>query len=153
MFSKKKHTSSIDAEQREQFEHAQQRIRQKKNLFRHFIIFLAGSIVLIVLNVGLGFGQDFKVLDTDWFVFAIIGWAFLFIVHVLNVFLLNTFMGKEWEARQLEKLVAKQRKKIAQMEQKVANDFAAPIQSVPTTPITPTTSITESSSGDSQTLL
>ena len=59
MFSKNKPKERIDTEQREQFEYARKRINQKKRLMRHFIVFLAGSILLIIINPVLGIGKDF----------------------------------------------------------------------------------------------
>ena len=32
-------------------------------------------------------------------------------------------MGKDWEARQVDKLVKKQRERIAELQQKVENDY------------------------------
>ena len=59
MFSKTNKTERIDAEQREQFEYARARIKQKKGLMRHFIVFLVGSVLLIIINPVLGYGNDF----------------------------------------------------------------------------------------------
>ncbi|MFT4698993.1 MAG: heme/copper-type cytochrome/quinol oxidase subunit 4 [Flavobacteriaceae bacterium] len=119
MFSK-----NIDPQQREQYDYARGRIKQKKRLMQHFIIFLAGSILLIIINPILGIAQDFFI--KDWFIWAILLWAFLFIVHLLNVFFMNRFMGKEWENRQLEKLKIKQEKKIAQLQQKIEKKLPIP---------------------------
>ena len=107
-------------------EYAQERVKKKKNLFRHFIIFLAGAVLIIILNVVLDFGKDFKPFNKDWFVWAILIWFFIFLVHVLNVFLLNAFMGKKWQNEQIERLVAKQKTKIAELQTKVDKDYPFP---------------------------
>ena len=106
MFSKKKPNSAIDKDQLELIENAQKRIIQKKRLYIHFVIFLIGSIFLIVLNLVLGYGSDFKPFNTEWFVWAILIWLFLLLYHVFNVFITHNFMGKAWEKQQLEKLVS-----------------------------------------------
>lgn len=116
MLSKTKKQERIDAEQREQYDYARRRIRQKKNLLRHFIFFLAGSILFIILNV-LEIGND--ILGNDWYIWAILIWLFFILIHVFNVFVLNTFMGKEWEDRQLEKLKRKQIERLAKLQKKV----------------------------------
>jgi len=121
MFSKNKISDPQQIEQREQYDYARARIKQKKRLMRHFIVFLAGSVLLIIINPVLGIGKDFFI--KDWFIWAILLWAFLFIVHLLNVFFMNRFMGKEWENRQLEKLKSKQEKKIAQLQQKIEKEL------------------------------
>ena len=110
MFSKSKKTERLDSEQREQYEYARKRVKQKKRLMQHFIVFLAGSVLLVIINPVLGIGKGFFI--PNWFVWAILLWALLFLIHLLNVFILNKFMGKEWEDRQIEKLKAKQQAKI-----------------------------------------
>jgi len=96
MFGKKKPKVQIDKDQLELIEYAQKRIKQKKGLYAHFVIFLLGAIFLIVANTVLGIGKDFKIFGIDWFVFAILLWLFLFLYHLIKVFVLNTFMGKAW---------------------------------------------------------
>jgi amino acid permease len=124
MFSKSKKTDRIDSEQREQYEYARARIKTKKRLMQHFIVFLAGSVFLIILNPVLGIGNDFFI--KDWFVWAILIWAFLFLIHVFNVFIMNKFMGKEWEDRQLEKLKRKQELRISEMEEENKDEIQLP---------------------------
>lgn len=118
LFTKKKETA-IDPEQRELIENAQARVRQKKSLYRHFVVFLAGAILLIVLNLALGIGEEFKPFEKPWFVWAILIWTFFFLVHLINVFLLGSFMNKKWEKEQVDKLVQKQKAKIAQIQQQI----------------------------------
>jgi len=126
MFSNKKKHSQLDPDQKELFEHAQERLKQKKRLTQHFIVFLAGSVLLIVINVILGYGKDFKLFGTDWFVWAILLWTFFFLIHALNVMITDKFMGKEWHDRQMKKLVAKQNEKIEKMRQQVNIDTPLP---------------------------
>ncbi|MDP5231940.1 MAG: 2TM domain-containing protein [Cellulophaga sp.] len=118
MFSKPKNTSEIDLEQHELLEDAQLRIKQKKRLYSHFVIFLVGSVFLILINKILKYGADY-----NWFIWAITLWAFLFVIHVINVFVTQKFMGKDWERKQREKLVLKQKKKIATLQKEIETDF------------------------------
>jgi len=104
-------------EQHELYENARNRIKQKKRLYYHFIVFLVGSVFLIVLNKFLNIWEQF-----DWFVWAILIWFFLFILHVINVYVTNKFMNKEWERKQTEKLVLKQELKIAKLEKELAQE-------------------------------
>lgn len=126
MFSKKKNTSKIDYEQRELYENARKRARQKKRLFQHFVVFLIGAVFLIVLNVVIGYQEQFKPLGYNWFVWAVLLWTLIFLVHFFNVFIVNSFMGKDWEARQVDKLVKKQKQRIAQLQEKVDRDHPLP---------------------------
>lgn len=126
MFSKKKNTSKLDSDQRQMYENARARALQKKRLFQHFVIFLVGGVLLIILNVVIGYREDFKPLGYNWFVWAILLWTFFFLIHVINVWVTSSFMGKEWEQKQLEKLVAKQKERIAELKQKVDRDYPLP---------------------------
>ena len=117
MFSTKKSNPKIDQEQLELIQNAQKRIRQKKRLYTHFVIFLLGSVLFIVLNLVLGFGENVKLFDTNWFVYAILAWLFLLLYHTFNVFITHKFMGKDWEQSQLEKLVSKQKQRIDKLKE------------------------------------
>lgn len=134
MFSKKKNTSKLDAEQRELYENARKRTLQKKRLFQHFIIFLIGAVFFIVLNVVIGYQENFMPLGYNWFVWAVLIWAFILLAHVFNVFVTNKFLGKEWKDRQMAKLVQKQKEKIAEMQKQVEKDFPANAPQKKTTP-------------------
>ncbi len=126
MFSKKKSTSKIDYEQRELYENARKRAKQKKRLFQHFVVFLIGAVFLIVLNVIIGYQEDFKPLGYNWFVWAVLLWTLIFLVHFFNVLIINSLMGKDWEARQVDRLVKKQKERIAQLQEKVEREHPLP---------------------------
>lgn len=119
MFGKKKPVEKIDKEQLELIETAQRRIKQKKRLYYHFVIFLIGALFLILLNTVIGIGEQTKIWGLDWFVFAILAWLFLFVFHLFNVFITHKFMGKSWEEAQLSKLVAKQKERISKLQAEV----------------------------------
>lgn len=116
MFGTKKPTPQIDKEQLELIESAQKRVRQKRRLYQHFILFLIGAVFLIILNVAIGVGEGVTLFQRPWFVYAILAWLFLFVYHFFNVFITHRFMGKDWEQKQLDKLVAKQKARIAELE-------------------------------------
>lgn len=118
MFSKNEAKSELDIEQHELLEHAQKRIKQKKRLFSHFVIFLIGSVFIVLINKILKQGEAY-----DWYIWAISVWAFIFLVHVFNVFVTYKFMGTAWERKQREKLVAKQKKRIAEMQKEIDTNF------------------------------
>jgi dihydrofolate reductase len=144
LFSKKTEPS-IDPELREHFENAQARVREKKRLYRHLVLFVAGAILLIIINLVLGIGKDYTLFNIDWFVWAILLWTFFFLVHFINVFILNRFMGKEWEQQQIDKLMLKQKNRISKLEDKIL-ESAAPhekkspsLTEKPSAPIDPNT--------------
>src|SRR5690625_5595339 len=118
MKSKKTFSESTN---RKQYEYARSRLKKKKNLMRHFIFFLAGSILFLIMDLALGFGKD--TLPMNWSAYLILFWFFILLVHTLNVFLLNSFMGKEWEDRQLEKLKNKQMQRILALQKEVEKEY------------------------------
>lgn len=126
MASQKKNTKGIDPIQRELIEKAQSRARQKRRLYVHFILFLIGSAVFILLNVVFNVGQNYRPLEVDWFVWAIILWAIIFLSHAFNVFITNKFLGKDWENNQIERLVAQQQKRIDKLRAQVEKDLPLP---------------------------
>ena len=118
MFGKKKPIPQIDKDQLELIQNAQNRVKQKKRLYIHFVIFLIGAVFLIVANTVLGIGKNTQFFGIDWFVFAILLWLFFFLYHTLNVFVTHKFMGKAWEKQQLEKLVAQQQNRMEKLKKK-----------------------------------
>lgn len=122
MFGKKKDIPQIDKEQLELIKNAQKRIKQKKRLYIHFVLFLIGCLFLIVANTVLGIGENFTIFGKEWFLYAILLWSFLFIYHVFNVYVTHKFMGKAWEEKQLNKLVAKQNEGIEKLKKELAKE-------------------------------
>lgn len=116
MFGKKKTIPQIDKDQLELIENAQKRIKQKKRLYIHFVIFLIGAIFLILANTVLGIGKEFTILGKEWFLYAILLWLFFFLYHLFNVFVTHKFMGKAWEKQQLDKLISKQQERIGELK-------------------------------------
>ena len=106
-------------DQHELYENARSRVKQKKRLYFHFVLFLVGSVFLIVLNKVLKVGET---LIEDWFVWAIVLWLFFWVLHFVNVFVTNRFMGKDWERKQTDKLVLKQELKIAKLEKEIVHE-------------------------------
>ncbi|MDH5413998.1 MAG: 2TM domain-containing protein [Flavobacteriaceae bacterium] len=99
-------------EQHEVYEKARKRVQQKKRLYYHFVIFLIGSIFLIVLNTFLKVGEQFG----EWFKYIVALWFFVWLIHFVNVFITNRFFGKDWELSQTEKLIAKHQNKLDKLE-------------------------------------
>jgi amino acid permease len=104
-------------DQYELYEYARKRQKEKKGLYTHFVLFLIGSVFIILINKVLNVGEQL-----DWFVWAILAWLFIFCIHFVNVFVTHKFMGKDWERTQIEKLVAKQEKEIERLAKKVAEE-------------------------------
>ncbi len=107
------------------YENARARAQQKKRLYYHFVVFLVGSVFLILLNKFLKVGEN---VVENWFVWAIILWYFFFVLHFINVFVTHRFMGKDWERAQTEKLVMEQELKIAKFKKQIDEEYALKVE-------------------------
>ena len=106
-------------EQHEIYENARNRVLQKKRLYVHFVLFLVGSIFLIVFDKLFNIAEK---LFENWFVWIVVLWFFFLVLHFINVFITNRFMGKDWERKQTDKLVLKQEVKIAKLEKEIEHE-------------------------------
>jgi cell division protein FtsW (lipid II flippase) len=107
----------MEKELHEQYEYARRRLRQKKRLYYHFVLFTLISIFLFTAHRFFDIG-----IDTNWSTWIIIVWLFLFILHFIKVFITDRFMNKYWERDQIDRLVALQQKKITQLQSKIEED-------------------------------
>jgi protein-S-isoprenylcysteine O-methyltransferase Ste14 len=107
----------MEKEQHEQYEYARRRIKQKKRLYFHFVLLLIGSLFLFVAHNFFGIG-----INSEWHIWVITIWLFLFILHFIKVYITDRFMNKNWEREQIDRLVALQKKRIDQLENKVNED-------------------------------
>ncbi|UYW01349.1 2TM domain-containing protein [Flavobacterium agricola] len=103
-----------NSEEFQQYEYARKRTQAKKNVYYHFITLLIGCAFMYIANNWLGVFPEYK-----WYIWASFAWLFIFILHVIQVFITNRFMGKKWEQAQIEKLVKKQQEKMAVLEKQV----------------------------------
>jgi Zn-dependent protease with chaperone function len=108
----------MESTQHEQYEYARQRIKQKKKLYFHFVLLFLGSILLFVLNKILNIGEP-----TNWYLWIITLWVFIFILNFIKVFVTDSFMNKNWERTQIDKLITQQQRKIEQLQTKVVSDL------------------------------
>jgi len=114
MFSKNKTSEPTYDEQRDLFLYAQNRIKEKKRLYYHFIAFVVGGIFLFTFNKIFNYYPEY-----NWYLWLTTIWLFFLIVHFINVFVTHKFMGPDWEKTQLDKLVTKQKKHIEELTRKL----------------------------------
>ncbi len=107
----------ISREQHEKYEYARRRIKQKKRLYYHFVVFLIGSLFLILSDKIFHYSPF-----TNWYIWATTLWFFLFIMHFIKVYITDRFMNKNWEREQINRLMALQEKRIEQLKQKVESE-------------------------------
>lgn len=107
----------MEKELHEQYEYARRRIKQKKRLYFHFVLFVLGSLLLFVAHNFL----DSRAVSY-YYLWVITIWLFLFILHFIKIFITDRFMNKTWERDQIDRLVALQKKKVDQLETQISND-------------------------------
>ncbi|HBK70417.1 MAG TPA: hypothetical protein DDZ39_01970 [Flavobacteriaceae bacterium] len=100
------------SEQHKIYEKARKRVKQKKRLYFHFVLFLIGSVFFIALNIFFNVGEQYG----EWFKYAIALWFFILVLHFVNVFITNKFFGKDWERIETEKLMDKYEMKVEKLE-------------------------------------
>lgn len=108
----------MEKEQHELYEYARRRIKQKKRLYFHFVLLLIGSLFLFVAHNFFDFSSN-----TNWHIWLITFWFFIFILHFIKVYITDRFMNKNWEREQIDRLVSQQQKKIDQLQAKIKNEI------------------------------
>ena len=114
-----KNNSDIDHEQIELLEYAQKRIRQKKFLYYHFVLFLFVSAIVLSLDYVFNIASDIILLKYSWSFWIIFSWFFLFIFHVFNVYVTGRFINKSWIKNQKNKLIKIQKLEIENIKAKM----------------------------------
>jgi amino acid permease len=107
----------MEREQHEQYEYARKRLKQKKGLYFHFVLLILGSLFLFIANHFHIFG-----ITSNWAIWVITFWSFLFVLHFIKVFITDRFMNKNWERDQIDRLVIKQQRKIEQLQNQIEED-------------------------------
>jgi hypothetical protein len=107
----------MEKEQHELYEYARKRLNQKKVLYFHFVLLILGSIFMCLANYFLVFGYT-----SNWSIWAITFWLFLFLLHFIKVYITDRFMNKNWEREQIDRLVAQQQRKIDQLQMNIEEE-------------------------------
>ena len=109
----------MEKEVHEQYEYARRKLRQKKILYYHFVLFILGSLFLFIDNRFFDLGAN---TEQNWCVWGITIWFFIFILHFIKVYITDRFMNKKWEREQIDRLVGLQQKRISQLESRIIED-------------------------------
>lgn len=104
-------------EHHELYEKARKRVRQKKHLVQHFVFLLLGATLMFVLNKIVKVGEQFG----DWYQWVMALWFFVWLFHVIQVFVTHRFFGKDWERSETDKLIAKHMERLQSLEKKLEN--------------------------------
>jgi 2TM domain len=82
------------------FKQAKQRVEELRGFYIH-------ALVYAIVNFGLFAINMLTSPDNLWFYWPLIGWGIGLTINGVVVFANRNFLGKDWEARQLEKELAR----------------------------------------------
>ncbi|MHC5200629.1 2TM domain-containing protein [Myroides sp. LJL119] len=101
------------------YDYAKRRIKQRRLLFFNFVLFVLGGILMFCIN---NFIQD-PITVSQWWLWVCSIWAVVLFIQFVNVFIVERFMGKAWQDKEIERLIDLQKKKIEELRKKVEKDF------------------------------
>lgn len=107
----------MEREQHELYEYARKRLKQKKRLYFHFVVLFLASLFLFVSTKILNFG-----INSNWHIWIITIWFFLFLLHFIKVYITDRFMNKNWERDQIDRLVGLQQKKTEELQSQITEE-------------------------------
>lgn len=114
-----KNNSDIYHEQIELLEYAQKRIKQKKFLYYHFVLFLFITAITLSLDYVFDIATDVNLFEYSWSFWIVFSWFFLLIFHVFNVYVTGRFINKSWIKNQKSKLIKIQKIEIENIKEKM----------------------------------
>ena len=119
MIFRRKNKTTIDDRQIDLVDYARARIRQKKRLYFHFVAYLFVSLVMVILNIGLGYSAQIQPFGFPWVLSAALLWAVFLLLHVFQVYVTRRFMNPAWEKEQIKTLVGLQEARIEKIKRKL----------------------------------
>ena len=84
----------------EKYRRAKERVEEIKGIYIHLFMYIIVNSGLFLIN--LIFARNHW-----WFYRPLLGWGIGIVAHALTVFGLGGFLGKEWEERQIKKIMEK----------------------------------------------
>ena len=120
MFSDK--TSHIDDNTIELLENAQNRVRQKRNVYRHFIFFLFISGFILFVDLAFSVGENLIFFDYSWSIWIVLIWSFILLYHLFDVFVSKRIISKKWVSAQKSHLIKVQQEKIRSLKKDIEKE-------------------------------
>ena len=115
--------NKVDKQELELYKEAQKRIKRKKSLYSHFSIFIISAISFYIANIYFEIGKNIVIFSINWHIIITLFWLILLVYHFTKVFFFPIFMNKEWEEKQINKLVKKQRTKINEIKKEMLEEL------------------------------
>ena len=120
MFSDR--NSDIDYDTIELLENAQKRIKQKKNVYKHFIVYLFISGFFLFIDFFLAVGQNLLIFNYSWSIWVLLIWTFILLYHLFDVFISKKIINNKWILNQKSHLIKLQQEKIKSMKKDIETE-------------------------------
>ena len=115
-------TSHIDDNTIELLENAQKRVRQKRNVYRHFIFFLFISGFILFVDLAFSVGENLIFFDYSWSIWIVLIWSFILFYHLFDVFVSKRIISKKWISAQKSHLIKVQQEKIKSLKKDIEKE-------------------------------
>ncbi|MAI82866.1 MAG: dihydrofolate reductase [Flavobacteriales bacterium] len=115
-------TSHIDDNTIELLENAQKRVRQKSNVYRHFIFFLFISGFILFVDLAFSVGENLIFFDYSWSIWIVLIWSFILFYHLFDVFVSKRIISKKWISAQKSHLIKVQQEKIRSLKKDIEKE-------------------------------
>ena len=83
----------------EEYQEARDRVQEVKGFYAHAVMFLVANAALAILNLTTLEKND----GVIWFIWPLIGWGVVLVVHAISVFGIGQFLGRGWEQHQIQR--------------------------------------------------
>lgn len=103
-------------EHHELYEKSRNYVQQKKSVYLHFIFLIIGAVFLFIINNVFKIGVEKW---GFWYQWAVTLWFFLWVYHLIHVFIIHRFFGKDWERAETDKLIVKHFERLKSLEKKL----------------------------------
>ncbi|MCM4171425.1 hypothetical protein DHD32_08030 [Arenibacter sp. TNZ] len=103
----------MDLEKDKKLERARKQVKELKGFYVHLSVYLAVNLLITIVEITekMGRGETFFEAFRDFGTFAIwLFWGIGLVFHGLKVFSCSPFFNKEWEARQIQKYMDKEKR-------------------------------------------
>ncbi len=89
-------------EQDERYREARSRVNELRSFYRNLLTYLMINVVIVIINLVTS-------PDRLWFYWVTIFWGIGLLFHAMTVFLgKGRLLGREWEEKQINKIMARQ---------------------------------------------
>ena len=88
----------------EKLERAKKRVLEIRGFYTHLFVYGAVNLGLFILNM-------LTSPDSIWYIYPLSGWGIGLVIHGLKNFGLEKRLGKNWEEKQMQKLMQDEEKK------------------------------------------